>query len=154
MLVGCFALILFRRDLHTISFFIGNMVCEAVNMIFKYIIKEPRPFVRPFQYTDYGMPSSHSQMVWFFALYATFFVLFRLHHNRESIFEAIWKASIIAAVFCIASVVVYSRVYLLYHSWAQVIVGSVLGAVLGVGWFFIVHVHLTPLFPQIASWSI
>ncbi|XP_018006844.1 dolichyldiphosphatase 1 [Hyalella azteca] len=47
-----------------------------------------------------------------------------------------------------------SRVYLLYHSWAQVIVGSVLGAVLGVGWFFIVHVHLTPLFPQIASWSI
>ncbi|KAF2368026.1 Phosphatidic acid phosphatase type 2/haloperoxidase [Trinorchestia longiramus] len=152
MLVGCFTLILFRRDLHTISFFIGNLLCEIVNLVLKNMIREPRPLVRAHQYSDYGMPSSHSQMVWFFAFYTIFFVLFRLHHNCESVFEVVWKASVIVGVVCVASVVVYSRVYLLYHSWAQVIIGSVLGALLGAGWFVVVHLYLTPFFPLVTSW--
>ena len=60
-----------------ICFFIGGGTCELMNLGVKNIIKEPRPYVRPFQYTDYGMPSSHSVVSWYFAVYAILFVIFR-----------------------------------------------------------------------------
>uniref|UniRef100_A0A2P2I2I9 Dolichyldiphosphatase n=2 Tax=Hirondellea gigas TaxID=1518452 RepID=A0A2P2I2I9_9CRUS len=154
MLVGCFTLILFRRDLHTISFLVGNGLCEGINLILKNIVKESRPMVRAYQYTDYGMPSSHSQMAWFFAAYTILFVLFRLHHNRDSVFEMLWKVSTLLSVVVMAALVMYSRVYLLYHSWAQVLVGAVLGVVLGVSWFAVVHLLLSPFFPIVVSMSV
>lgn len=100
------------------------------------------------------MPSSHSQMVWFFAIYTALFIIFRLHHNRESTFEAVWKAAMVVAVVLIAVVVMYSRVYLLYHSWAQVVVGALLGITLGSTWFAVVHLTLSPLFPSLAALSV
>lgn len=44
------------------------------------------------------------------------------------------------------------RVYLLYHTWSQVIYGGVAGMVMGVVWFFITQEVLTPVFPKIAAW--
>lgn len=44
------------------------------------------------------------------------------------------------------------RVYLLYHTWSQVIYGGVSGVVMGVVWFFITQEVLTPVFPKIAAW--
>ena len=137
-----------------ISFFIGSLLCELLNLIAKKIIREPRPLVRPFQQTDFGMPSSHSQICWFFAIYSTLFILFRLHHNRQSLFEGVWKVTVIALLISTAVIVMYSRVYLLYHSWTQVFVGAVVGILLGASWFFTVHILLTPYFPFIASLSV
>ncbi|ROT66982.1 putative dolichyldiphosphatase 1-like [Penaeus vannamei] len=48
----------------------------------------------------------------------------------------------------------YSRVYLLYHTWGQVLWGALVGIILGFGWFTLTHLMLTPLFPIVASWKV
>lgn len=78
---GFVALILFRRDLHTITFFLGTLLNEIFNMILKYWIKQPRPVFRTEMYSEYGMPSSHSQFMCFFASYVLLFVLIRYNLN-------------------------------------------------------------------------
>ncbi|KAA0719715.1 putative helicase senataxin [Triplophysa tibetana] len=47
-----------------------------------------------------------------------------------------------------------ARVYLLYHTWSQVIYGGLAGMVMGVVWFFITQEVLTPVFPKIAAWPV
>lgn len=69
-------------------------------MILKYTIREARPLQREINYTEFGMvcmqfnqrslrlydfciprfsqPSSHSQLMWYFAAYSVYFALFRL----------------------------------------------------------------------------
>ncbi|CAL1270553.1 unnamed protein product [Larinioides sclopetarius] len=78
-LVIAFAtLILFRRDLHTITFFCGTVLNEAINWILKHTIKELRPcHGREILFSEYGMPSNHAQFMWFFATYMAFFLLIR-----------------------------------------------------------------------------
>ncbi|KAG0427100.1 hypothetical protein HPB47_025774, partial [Ixodes persulcatus] len=73
-------------------------------------------------YTEYGMPSSHSQLMWFVATYLAFFVLI--------------------------------RVYLQYHTWAQVCWGALIGSLLACLWFSVTQFVLTPLFPRVVSWPV
>lgn len=154
IIVGFVTLILFRRDLHTITFFAGALLNEVINLVLKNIIAEPRPVQRGGLYTEYGMPSSHSQMMWFFASYSVLFLIFRLHHISNYVMELLWKVLVAVGLITAAVIVMYSRVYLLYHSWAQVLLGAVVGVVLGCGWFMVVHILFTPLFPTVASWSV
>ncbi|KAJ4438063.1 hypothetical protein ANN_14002 [Periplaneta americana] len=77
ILSGFVALILFRRDLHTITFFFGTTLNEILNLVLKYTFCEARPMQRSALYTEYGMPSSHSQFMWFFATYMVYFVFIR-----------------------------------------------------------------------------
>lgn len=154
IIVGFITLILFRRDLHTIMFFVGALLNEAINLIMKKIIAEPRPLLRKSLYTEYGMPSSHSQMMWFFSSYSILFLIFRLRHINSSVLELIWKVVVALALVAAAIVVSYSRVYLLYHSWSQVMWGAVIGLALGTCWFTLTHLVLTPFFPIVASWRI
>lgn len=46
------------------------------------------------------------------------------------------------------------RVYLLYHTWSQVIYGGVAGSTFGIIWFFFTQEVLTPIFPKIAAWYV
>ena len=100
-------------------------------------------------FEEYGMPSSHSQFMFFVSVYMTLFVAFRLKHN-SAIFRVPW------CLFCLvlAFLVAYGRIYLHYHTWAQVIVGSTIGTITGLLWFLIVHCVLTPCFPKMAAWQI
>ncbi|MGH0141999.1 UNVERIFIED_CONTAM: hypothetical protein FKN15_043241, partial [Acipenser sinensis] len=43
ILVGFVTLIVFKRELHTISFFGGLVLNEGVNWLLKNIFREPRP---------------------------------------------------------------------------------------------------------------
>ncbi|KAG7175329.1 Dolichyldiphosphatase 1-like [Homarus americanus] len=65
--------------------------------------------------------------------------------------ELLWKVLVAVALVTAAFIVMFSRVYLLYHSWSQVLWGALLGILLGCGWFTLTHLVLTPLFPVIAS---
>ncbi|XP_003745026.1 dolichyldiphosphatase 1 [Galendromus occidentalis] len=155
--VCLFTLIAFRRDMHTIFFSIGLILNEAANYTLKHIIREPRPLKRSEEMTvEFGMPSSHSQFMWFVATYLMFFITFRLHHgsNNNSIFEGVWRYFLIINGYLCAAVVCVSRVYLEYHTSWQVIVGGLLGSVFACGWFAMVQLVFTPLFPIICSWPI
>jgi len=149
ILCGFTTLVLFRRDLHTIAFLIGQLSNESLNMVLKHVIREPRPMRRVTNYTEYGMPSSHSQFMGFFAAYTILFALLRLPATR-----AVHKIGLVSLVTVVAALVMYSRVYLRYHSVDQVSSGAVIGAVVGAIWFGVVHVGLTPYFPAIVNWRI
>ncbi|XP_073994965.1 dolichyldiphosphatase 1-like [Rhodnius prolixus] len=152
---GFVALILFRRDLHTIIFFLGTLLNELINIVLKNIICEPRPLARNVLYTEYGMPSAHAQFSWFFATYIIYFVLIRLHHmNNNTTLENVWKTVIIVGCVFLATVISISRIYLQYHTWKQVLCGALVGILFGTFWFAITYLIFTPYFPVVASWKI
>ncbi|XP_064027319.1 dolichyldiphosphatase 1 isoform X2 [Pogoniulus pusillus] len=124
IIVGFVTLIIFKRELHTISFLGGLAFNEGINWLIKNVIREPRPCQEAHSAvtTKYGMPSSHAQFIWFFSVYSFLFL--------------------------------YLRVYLLYHTWSQVLYGGVAGSIMAIAWFAFTQEILTPLFPRIAAWPI
>lgn len=155
IIAGFIALILFRRDLHTITFFAGTAANELLNLILKHILCEARPMARNSLYTEYGMPSSHAQFMWFFTTYCVYFVIIRLHHmNNNTTLESIWKSCLVGVCIVIAIIVNISRVYLQYHTWNQVLGGTIAGLIFATIWFTFTHLILTPLFPVIVSWRV
>ena len=134
-----------RRDLATASFFTGLLANEALNAALKRAVKQPRP---PSQLrhgpTDYGMPSAHAQFCFFFAAY---FALWAARHWRVG---AAWRAASVCAAAAAAAAVTYSRVYLHYHSVAQVLAGGAVGVASGAAWFLLVEAAARPLFPALA----
>jgi len=152
---GFITLILFRRDLHTITFFIGLLFSEFLNYMLKHLIQEPRPTIKFSNYTEYGMPSAHAQFVCFFATYIIYFVFIKLHHmNNNTIIENMTKIIIISSSVLMAVVVCFGRIYLQYHTVAQVLCGAFVGALLATLWFILTCIVFTPLFPIIVSWKI
>uniref|UniRef100_A0A8C1XZP1 Dolichyldiphosphatase n=1 Tax=Cyprinus carpio TaxID=7962 RepID=A0A8C1XZP1_CYPCA len=137
ILVGFVTLIVFKRELHTISFFGGLIMNE-----------EPRPCGGHSSVTtEYGMPSNF--------LIFIYNIILKMHQtNNARCVELLWRHVLSIVLLAVALSVSYSRVYLLYHTWSQVIYGGVAGMVMGVVWFFITQELLTPLFPKIAAWPI
>ncbi|OXB69123.1 hypothetical protein ASZ78_009599 [Callipepla squamata] len=150
IIVGFVTLIIFKRELHTISFLGGLAFNEGVNWLIKNVIREPRPCEEAHSTvtTKYGMPSSHSQFMWFFSVYSFLFLYLRtwvspVEHHTYSCLNA-----------CLVTFLFPCRVYLLYHTWSQVLYGGVAGSVMAIAWFAFTQEILTPLFPRIAAWPI
>ncbi|XP_078282162.1 dolichyldiphosphatase 1 isoform X2 [Rhinoraja longicauda] len=157
ILFGFVTLIVFKRELHSISFLCGLVLNEILNWVIKSVIKEPRPCQGGHRnlFTEYGMPSSHSQFIWFFSIYSLLFLYLRMHQtNNARCLELLWRHVLSICLLTLAFLVSYSRVYLMYHSWSQVIYGVIAGGVMGAVWFIFTQEVLTPLFPRIASWPI
>ncbi|KAK7095452.1 dolichyldiphosphatase 1-like [Littorina saxatilis] len=149
--VSFVTLIIFRRDLHTMCFFLGLLCNECLNWFLKHLIREARPRRgRQNLYTEFGMPSSHSQFIWFFTTYLIFFIWIRVHRNYNFL-DDLWKILVCVGGGCLATVVTYSRVYLEYHTFSQVLWGAVVGVTAGSLWFGLIQLVATPLFPHIAS---
>ena len=154
VLSGFITHIYFRREIHTISFFIGIFINELVNLILKYTVREPRPAsYHTVLNVEFGWPSSHSQFTWFFMIYIIYFIYFRFHTN-DDILDTVWKHSM--SVFCIifAFIVSFSRYYLAYHTVNQVLWGSVIGIICACAWFALTHFVFTPFYPVIVSWPV
>ncbi|XP_043246347.1 dolichyldiphosphatase 1-like isoform X2 [Amphibalanus amphitrite] len=79
MIVSIVTLVVFKRDLHTISFALGVAVCELLNIMLKHWIREERPARKRTSFGHYGMPSDHAQISWFMAGYLTLFLLVRVY---------------------------------------------------------------------------
>lgn len=138
-----------------ITFFAGQMLNEVLNKVLKYTIREPRPVSRMFTYTEFGMPSNHSQFVSFFSSYVLLFVLIRLPpFNQNSFLERFWRLLIIGGTWLGSFLVCYSRVYLQYHTWSQVIAGIGVGLFTGSLWFAITQLFLSPIFPKVVAWKL
>jgi len=146
-------LFLSRRDLHTLTFGIGVIVNHVLNYFLKQYYDEPRPVQRQVVFEELGMPSNHSQYMWFVCVYLVLFTKYRLHHLGHR-GETIWKLFVILATLSCAGVMSYSRVYLQYHTVEQVVWGSVIGAVFALVWFVVTQYLLTPFYTPIANWRI
>uniref|UniRef100_A0A674EQ06 Dolichyldiphosphatase n=1 Tax=Salmo trutta TaxID=8032 RepID=A0A674EQ06_SALTR len=112
ILVGFVTLIVFKRELHTISSFGGLVLNEGVNWLLKHILREPRPCegAHTTLTTEYGMPSSHSQFIWFFVVYFFLFLYLRMHQtNNARCVELLWRHILSITLLGVALSVSYSR---------------------------------------------
>jgi dolichyldiphosphatase len=148
--------------------FAGQLGCEAVNFVLKRIIKEERPrHVHRAGGKGYGMPSSHAQFAFFWAVSLTLFLLVRhrpsgksggkttaveqqgdqvrVRSNRFADIERYahepWtlaqRAAVSFAALVLASLIAWSRIYLGYHTGKQVAAGCTAGSVTAVAWFLV-----------------
>jgi membrane-associated phospholipid phosphatase len=106
-----------RRDLVSPYIVIGSIVASFGTAALKRLIGQQRPAGSPF--TDPGMPSSH-------ALVGTFAAVGWAVHLRAPL-ATFW-------LLLSAAVIALLRVAAGYHTWAQVIVGSTLGATTACAW--------------------
>ncbi|PKA56206.1 dolichyldiphosphatase [Apostasia shenzhenica] len=139
---------LFRREIQGLCFALGLLFSQFLNELIKSSVHQSRPATcAALEMCDsHGWPSSHSQYMFFFASYFSLQCLTGVGGGASSRLSRIvlalfpWPAAILT---------LYSRVYLGYHSLAQVFAGAILGLFLGVLWFWIVNNLLVDYFPAI-----
>eukprot|EP00301_Raphidiophrys_heterophryoidea_P025776 c8725_g1_i2.p1 GENE.c8725_g1_i2~~c8725_g1_i2.p1 ORF type:complete len:142 (-),score=11.64 c8725_g1_i2:123-548(-) len=98
---------------------------------------------------EYGMPSDHTQFMLFLVVYICMCIFCR------GMFVSRFRGVACGLMIVSAGLVAFSRIYLGYHTQAQVIVGSIVGAALAVIWYFVTWLWLKPqIFPIILRWRI
>ncbi|CAF1972045.1 unnamed protein product [Rotaria magnacalcarata] len=149
-IVSLCTLIIFRRDVQTIMYFGGFCVSEVCNYALKRFFKQARPERtrdRMGLYEVHGMPSDHAQTFFYFMTYLAIFVILKSQMPGSPHIRSIRNRVLVFTQLIVAVIVAYSRVYLHYHTVAQVVVGAFFGTALGCGWYYFVNYH----FMQYAS---
>ncbi|KAK3021353.1 hypothetical protein RJ639_045986 [Escallonia herrerae] len=137
---------LFRRELQAMFFALGLILSQFVNEFIKTSVQQARPETCALLEScdSHGWPSSHSQYMFFFAVYFTLLTYYKIGILcRKQIF------AVVLLVWPVALLTMYSRVYLGYHTVAQVFAGAALGVFLGGLWFWVVNSGLRGFFPVI-----
>lgn len=133
-----------RRDFVAPYIVLGSIVASFGTGTLKRLINQKRPNGAPF--TDPGMPSSHALVSAFAAVGWT------LHVARVS-----RSAVACAALLSSAALVSVLRVACGYHSWAQVIVGALVGSGSAFGWMRlgdVVTAQVEPRAALLAVWGL
>lgn len=157
--ISLLTLVVTRRDLTTIFYFFGFLLTEISNFVLKNLIKQPRPTSSRDKdsgsFSKYGMPSDHSQIMFYFSTFFILLVAFRYSISNNRFTQLMLKGFLIGGSILVAVLVAYSRVYLEYHTYQQIIVGSILGTFFGSLWFFAVHTFFSKhYYIIITSWKI
>ena len=125
--VACF--FLWTKPYYLVTYVLGFMVNMASNRFFKGIIKEPRPLgdldiyqlgkkhAKRHSHDVYGMPSGHSQEVF----YTISYLFFTLGQN----------ISLVLAALFVSLNTLRQRVKFQNHTVSQVVIGSIVGATIG-----------------------
>ncbi|CDH53440.1 predicted protein [Lichtheimia corymbifera JMRC:FSU:9682] len=129
-------------SLHLIYFFTGSILCAITAKILKHLIRQPRPRVSTqheniSSKTSYGMPSSHSQVMAFFATYC---------HCAVSYVTPLTIA-LASILYIFTAMVLWSRVRLGHHTLAQVSVGTLVGASMATMWHQLWQQHIMSMLP-------
>ncbi len=154
ILIAHITLCVFVMDPHVLVFLVGMLANLAFNSGLKRLVGELRPIPTyrfdEHKFSPYGMPSSHSQFIAFFSVYLALYVLVELPHLGSRM-ETAGKTAFLAFLFALAFLVIYGRVYLIYHTFEQVCYGTALGVLLGFIWFWVTQNLLRPYFPAIRA---
>ena len=117
---------------------LGSLICILVNIILKILIKQPRPkddeanfnFLvqhnKRIPYDKFGMPSGHAQ----FMFYTLFFMSYVMRGYKHY-----WLLMTCYTLLTINTVI--QRVRNDYHTVSQVLVGSLIGILFGIGTYYI-----------------
>jgi dolichyldiphosphatase len=128
LLVALFTAFVVRREIAIGYWGFGCLVSTAVNRTIKKAIKEPRP--EGSANTGYGMPSDHSQMMAFLAVYFGLWLWLQVKLDRPAL-----KLPAYLVAAALAVLVPVSRVVLGVHTVQQVVAGSLIGTVLAMSWY-------------------
>jgi|TARA_B110000977_G_scaffold58990_1_gene80116 dolichyldiphosphatase len=155
VIIATFGAFFARRELWDLGLLVGILANEVLAQFLKHVIDEPRPdscALVDFCKTS-GMPSSHASLAWFACSIAVLNFRRRAAAHlgtQNRVLDSFGKILVMVHV-PIALAVSTSRVYLGYHSFAQVAAGSVLGLVAGAAWHFFVMVPFASLFTTLET---
>ena len=137
---------IFRRELQGMCFALGLLISQFINEVIKKSVQQARPETCALleMCDSHGWPSSHSQYMFFFAVYFTL-----LSYKGIVLLTGKYRWIASFAWWLLAVLTMYSRVYLGYHTVAQVFAGATLGIILGAVWFWVVNSVLFCYFPFI-----
>lgn len=121
-----------RSILILMMIFIQNFLVE----ILKNNLKDPRPNYKC--NLHYGNPSNHAT---FFTSLITWFIMEYIMLKRKYLFQ---YKTVLFCLFTMFPFVIYSRLYLKYHSIEQIITGIMLGVFVGVSWFIVGINYILP----------
>lgn len=121
------AIILWRHDAEALWAAMGSVVNSGLSIMLKRILNQARP-VSTLR-SGPGMPSSHSQSIFFIVIFAILSVVQWLGINELTLF-------ISGLVLAVGSYLSWLRVSQQLHTVSQVVVGAVLGLVLSITWFW------------------
>ncbi|XP_078159897.1 phosphatidic acid phosphatase (PAP2) family protein [Carex rostrata] len=143
---------LFRREIQGLFFTLGLIISQFLNELVKSSVQQSRPDTCALLEAcdSHGWPSSHSQYMFFFATYLTLLSL----GKKTGVGHWGSRFLLVVLPWPFAVLTMYSRVYLGYHTVAQVFAGAALGLVLGAGWYWIVNTMLVEYFPAIEESAI
>jgi dolichyldiphosphatase len=146
-------LVLSRREPLAALLLVGLVGVAGACSALKGLLRDPRPKTPGLWHGAgdlYGMPSNHAA----FAAFAAGFVGAWAASGRwraRGGGGALRRRAAAGAAGAAAAAVAASRVYLGYHSAAQVLVGAALGAGGGYAWYLFVEARLRPLFAPLAA---
>ncbi|KAJ7976994.1 lipid phosphate phosphatase gamma, chloroplastic [Quillaja saponaria] len=137
---------IFRRELQGMFFGLGLIISQIINEFIKTSVQQARPETCALleMCDSHGWPSSHSQYMFFFAVYFTL-----MTYKGIGLWSARNNLISYSLPWSLALLTMYSRVYLGYHTVAQVFAGAALGIFLGGLWFWVVNSVLYCYFPAI-----
>jgi len=134
------------QDNRGIIFFIALCINFIINLILKSILwRKDKNSDRPLGGSKdkcgdkYGNPSGHSQFAWFFAVFWILYIL-----NSKVFSNPIANVLSCISLILIAIIVCWSRIYIGCHKYSQVLLGSIIGAIIGFCVFYSTKNMLIP----------
>ncbi|KAF8902102.1 hypothetical protein CPB84DRAFT_1729284 [Gymnopilus junonius] len=128
--------VLYTRSAGVAYFSVGAVFCSFSVKALKKIIRQPRPPHIPGRKlkTSFGMPSTHSTSISYFATYILLASLYLpIHPSLGPVLASRILPPLITLPWAVA--IVMSRVWLGHHTWPQVFVGSSYGVAFASVWF-------------------
>ncbi|CAJ1930243.1 unnamed protein product [Sphenostylis stenocarpa] len=119
--------IVWRHDAEALWFTAGSILNALLSVFLKHILNQERPSTLK---SDPGMPSSHSQSIFF----AVFFVILS---GIEWLGLNIFTIAISGLVMTFGSFFSYLRVSQQLHTVSQVVVGAVIGSIFSILWYWL-----------------
>lgn len=122
------AIVVWKHDGGVMWAVSGSVFNTGSSRILKYLFNHERPLSALSLKTDPGMPSSHAQSIGYLAMYAALSLI------SWQGFSALTVVGGLAILIC-GAYLAWLRVSEGLHTYAQVLVGALLGAVAAIAWF-------------------
>lgn len=164
--------LIMERDFEPVIFTVGQLSNELINQVLKRVIKQERPLYNgtislvfnganisddnmqeniSSLRVSYGMPSAHSQFMGFFVSYLVLNMWFRWN-NRYRI-QRFDRMIYCVSGWLLSISVCFSRWYLEYHTWDQIIIGYQIGIIVGAVYYIFIVTILYPTLKSVISHS-
>ncbi|CAM9499145.1 unnamed protein product [Ascophyllum nodosum] len=152
--VAYMTLVVVQRDLQVFVLAVGHLFDLAINKVLKTWFAQARP--AGCINTGFGMPSNHTQYMFFFATFAALFLWCRVSYplvSKLGLTSALlgWAAGTTIFHSTCASI---DRMRLKCHTLNQVVVGAAVGSGTGALWYLLYAKVLIHLLPSVARWRI
>jgi len=107
---------------YILQLLVGLLLLNILVIVVKNVVKQPRPTTI---LKDYSFPSQHSANAFFLATFVAILPIWQSKRKTKQ-----FKTLTIIGLYLIAALVAYSRIFINVHYWPDVIIGSIIGAII------------------------